>query len=134
MAIEWNFGKMTTGLSQIDDQHQEWIRRLNAFEKAVVDQKGTDALQGTLDFLAQYTETHFLLEEACMRQYNCPAEAANLAAHNVFRGKLAEIVAWVKTGGASTVEVLDLKVALDEWLVVHICTIDVQLRKAVSGA
>jgi hemerythrin len=134
MTIEWNYEKMTTGLLEIDNQHKEWIRRFNEFDNAVINQKGPDALQSTLSFLAQYTETHFALEEARMKQYNCPAQAMNLAAHNVFRGKLAEIVAWVKRGEVSTVEVLELKVALEEWLVNHICTIDVQLRGVVNSA
>lgn len=132
MTIEWKYEKMTTGLPEIDEQHQEWIRRINAFEKAIIDQQGLEVLQATLDYLAQYTETHFLLEESSMRKYNCPAQAANLAAHNIFRGKLAEIVAWVKSEGGSTVEVLALKEALEAWLVDHICTIDVQLRSVVT--
>ena len=133
MTIEWNYEKMTTGLLEIDDQHKEWIRQFNEFDNAVINRKGPDALQSTLSFLAQYTETHFALEEACMKQYDCPAQATNLAAHNEFRSKLAEIVAWVKQGEASTVEVLELKVALEDWLVNHIGTIDVQLRGVANN-
>ncbi len=133
MSIAWDYEKMTTNVPEIDKQHKEWIRRFNEFYNAVIDQKGPEALQSTLDFLAQYTETHFALEEATMKQYHCPAGAANLAAHNEFRGKLAEIMAWVKRGEASTVEVLELEMTLEDWLVNHICTIDVQLRGVVTS-
>jgi hemerythrin-like metal-binding protein len=134
MTIEWNGEKMATGLSDIDAQHKEWIRRFNEFDAAVVSRKGQDAIQSTLDFLAQYTEIHFAGEEASMARLHSPALAANRAAHDEFRGKIAEIKAWVKQEGATPVEVVALKVTLEEWLVNHICTIDVQLRDTGSKA
>ena len=57
-----------------------------------------------------------------------PPDLAARAAHNEFRRKLAEIKAWVSHEGISMVEVIALQVTLEEWLVNHICTIDVQLR------
>lgn len=129
MAIEWNDEKMATGFPEIDTQHKEWIRRINEFDDAVVNHKGQEAIQNTLDFLAQYSETHFAGEEALMTQHNSPVQEANRAAHNEFRGKLSEIRSWVKNEGATSVEVVALKDALEEWLVNHICTVDVQLRK-----
>jgi hemerythrin len=130
MAIEWNDEKMATGLPEIDAQHKEWIRRFNEFDDAVVSQKGQGAIQSALDFLTQYSEIHFAGEEASMARLNSPALAANRAAHDEFRGKLAEINAWVKREGVTMVEVIALKLMLEEWLVNHICTIDVQLRGA----
>ncbi len=128
MAIKWNDEKMATGLPEIDSQHKEWIRRFNEFDDAVVNGKGRESIVGTLDFLMQYTEIHFANEEESMARLNSPVLSANRTAHDEFRGKLAEIRAWVKGEGASSVEVLSLKVTLEEWLVNHICTIDVQLR------
>ena len=128
MAIKWNDEKMATGLPEIDSQHKEWIRRFNEFEDAVVNGKGQDAIRNTLGFLEQYAEIHFAHEESSMTRYNSPTQAINRAAHDEFRGKLAEIKAWVKHEGVTTVEVVALKAMLEEWLVNHICTIDVQLR------
>ena len=128
MAIEWNAERMAIGLPEIDAQHQEWIRRFNEFDNAVINRQGHNTMLNTLDFLTQYSETHFASEEASMARLNSPILAANRAAHNEFRGKLAEIKAWVSHEGVSMVEVIALKVTLEEWLVNHICTIDVQLR------
>ncbi len=128
MAIEWNTKRMATGLPEVDTQHQEWIRRFNEFDKAIVNQQGHNTILSTLDFLTQYSETHFANEEAIMTRLNSPALAANRAAHDEFRGKLAEIKAWVSHEGVSIVEVVALKMTLEEWLVNHICTIDIQLR------
>jgi hemerythrin len=128
MAIEWDHDKMTTGLPDIDEQHKEWIRRFNEFDNAVANRKGLEAIQSTLSFLTQYTETHFVHEEACMTQCNCPATAVNRSAHDGFRARLSEIKGWVKQEGATIVEVVALKLELEAWLINHICTIDVQLR------
>jgi hemerythrin-like metal-binding protein len=119
---------MTTGVPEIDAQHQEWIRRFNEFEEAVVNRKGQEAIRSTLDFLGGYAETHFADEEAHMISSKSPALEENRSDHNVFRRKLAEIQAWVEREGASAVEVMALKGTLEEWLVNHICTIDVKLR------
>ena len=128
MEIEWNAERMATGLPEVDTQHQEWIRRFREFDNAVVNRQEHNNILSTLDFLKQYSETHFTSEEASMIRLNSPALAANRAAHNEFRQKLAEIEAWVSHEGASIVEVIALKILLEEWLVNHICTIDVQLR------
>jgi hemerythrin len=132
MAIEWNDEKMATGFPEIDAQHQEWIRRFNEFDDAVINREGHEVIKKTLDFLTEYAETHFKKEEALMSKLNCAAQESNQHAHELFRGKVAEIYNWVKNEGASMVEVVDLKFVLEQWLVNHICTVDVELRKVVS--
>jgi hemerythrin len=128
MTIEWNEEKMATGFPEIDAQHKEWIRRINEFDNAVVNRKGQEVIQNTLDFLTQYAETHFVGEEGIMEQFKSPSQEPNRRAHDEFRVKLAEIRAWVKTGGDTSVEVIELNDALEKWLINHISTIDVQLR------
>lgn len=97
MAIKWNDEKMATGFPQIDAQHKEWIRRVNEFDDVVINNKGHEEIQNTLDFLSQYSETHFASEEALMVQQKSPIQKQNQAAHDEFRGKLAEIRSWIKT-------------------------------------
>lgn len=128
MAIEWNDEKMATGFPEIDAQHKEWIRRVNMFHDDVFNRKWQETLENTLDFLSQYSEIHFANEEGIMAQHHSPAQEPNRAAHDKFRGMLSEIRSWVKNEGATSVEVVELMIELDEWLVNHICTVDVQLR------
>jgi hemerythrin len=134
MPLEWEYEKMTTGLPDIDDEHKEWIRRFNEFDSAIAGQKGQDHIESALRFYLQYTESHFAHEEAYMTQYQCPAAAANQAAHQAFRVQLYEIEGWVKQEGSSLFEVVSLKLMLEEWMTNHICTIDVQLRDAARGS
>jgi hemerythrin len=129
MTIKWDQEKMTTGVREIDTQHREWIRRFNEFDAAVVNRQGVETIRSTLEFLGQYAETHFADEEARMAQANLPILEQNRVEHNEFRSKLAEIKAWVRREGATTVEVVALKTTLEDWLVNHICTVDVKLRE-----
>jgi hemerythrin len=129
MTIAYNQEKMTTGFPELDEQHQEWFRRFNDFENAVLNRKGQDVLLSEIGFLELYIETHFAREEELMRKYNCRCLDANQTAHAEFRGMLSEIKGWVEQEGAMLVEIVALEEALEEWLINHICTIDVELRK-----
>ena len=128
MPIEWDDAKLGTGLSDIDEQHKEWIRRFNEFDNAVSGGQGTGILFSTLAFLVQYTETHFSLEENRMEICRCPAMTANRLAHDKFRTRLDEMLNWLEQFRPTSVEVVILKQELEDWLTHHISTIDIQLR------
>jgi hemerythrin-like metal-binding protein len=128
MQINWDPKKMATGVPEVDAQHQEWIRRFNDFDAAVSQGKGLDVVRSTLDFFANYADTHFKLEEAAMDERHCLAAAANRAAHEQMRSILAGFKTYIKRQGISTVEVAALRMEMQEWLVKHILTIDIQLR------
>ena len=134
MKIIWNDETMATGFPEIDLQHKEWIRRVNEFDEAVITNKGRETIQNTLDFLEEYSETHFGDEETIMADHFSPVQVLNKTSHNEFRETLAEIRSWVKNEGATSVEVVGLMIDLEEWLVNHICTVDVQLRNVASDS
>ena len=52
MTVKWNYEEMTTGLSEIDEQHKEWFHRFNMFQEAIVNGQGQAALRSALSFLA----------------------------------------------------------------------------------
>jgi hemerythrin-like metal-binding protein len=126
--IIWDPQKMATGVSDVDAQHQEWIRRYNQFNEAIHQGKGIESVQSTLDFFIDYADIHFKLEEAAMAERNCPAAKANLAAHQQMRNILAGFKSYSQKHGYSMPEMLGLKMKMEQWLVEHILTIDIQLR------
>jgi len=129
MPIEWDEAKLGTGLPDIDAQHKEWLRRYNEFDNAVMNGQGLDVIFNTLAFMVQYTETHFSHEEARMAECGCQAQGENRAAHDQFRTRLDELLDWLEHAKPTTVEVVVLQQELEDWLVKHISTIDVQLRE-----
>ncbi len=132
MAIKWDPEIMSTGSIVIDDQHKEWIRRFNQFEDAVINRHGTEAIYDALQFFMSYTETHFPYEEALMKKYNCPVAELNRAEHDLFRHKLLALEKRVRSEGVSLVEVIELKVDMEQWLFNHICKVDAELCSVIN--
>lgn len=128
MIINWDPATMSTNVPEVDAQHQEWIRRYNEFDEAVSHGKGLAAVRSTLDFFANYAEVHFKIEEAYMDERDCPAAEANRTGHQQMRNILAGFQEYMKHQGVSMIEVSTLRLEMQEWLVKHILTIDIQLR------
>ena len=51
MPIKWDGAAMSTGLSDIDGQHQEWIRKINEFDQAISNGMEIANIFNTLAFL-----------------------------------------------------------------------------------
>lgn len=133
MSIVWNQQRMTTGVEEIDRQHQELIGHYNAFQDALAHGKGQEVCIRTLAFVADYAEWHFKNEEECMRQFRCPAAGANLAAHNGLRMELIKVRSRIKNDQMKTEDMLKLSQILSDWIQNHICSVDVKLRECVGA-
>jgi hemerythrin-like metal-binding protein len=127
-TISWNPKTMATGVPVVDAQHQEWIRRYNEFDTAISQGKGMDVVQSTLDFFIVYADVHFKLEESVMDEHHCPAATANRVAHEHMRNILGGFEKYVKKHGYSINEIVSLRLRMEEWLITHILTVDIQLR------
>jgi hemerythrin len=132
MTIEWN-ESMSTGVPEIDKEHKEWLRRFNKFDEAVINRLGMEAVQEALAFFEQYTETHFPHEEEISRHRSAQMVQKNREQHKEFRGKIQEIRGWIEQEGVSMVEVMSLKMEMEDWLTNHIRKVDVQLFTADKG-
>ena len=128
MPIRWDEAAMSTGLSDIDGQHQAWIRQINEFDQAASNGMGIDDIFNTLGFLVQYTDLHFSREEDRMLACGCSALAENRRAHDRFRLRLDELPFWLKEEQPTFTEIVALKQELETWVTNHICTIDIKLR------
>lgn len=127
-TIIWNPKTMSTGVPAVDAQHQEWIRRYNEFDEAICRGKGMSVVQSTLDFFLAYADVHFKYEESVMDERHCPAARMNRNDHEHMRHILSGFRAYTKKYGYSISEIISLKLRMEEWLIKHILTIDIQLR------
>jgi hemerythrin len=123
---------MSTGMPIVDAEHQEWIRRFNDFEAAIQSGQGIEFVQQMLDFMAEYSEKHFVHEEILAGDVDTPEVKLNRQEHNIFRENISDIKDWIKQGGVTSVEVVSLKMDLEKWLVHHICFVDVQVWAKVN--
>lgn len=128
MAIVWDETKYATGVPEIDAQHIEWLRRVNKFDDAVMNGRERELIYNTLAFLVEYSIQHFTLEESVMAKCHCPTLRENIAAHEKFSIRLDEILRQVELSGPSAYNAIAIKMELEQWLINHICTIDIGLR------
>lgn len=126
--ITWDSKTMSTGVPEVNAQHQEWLRRYNQFDDAIRQGKALEVVHSTLNFFIQYAEFHFKFEESVMDERLCSAAQANHVDHQLMRNILSAYQAYEKQYGYSIGEVIGLKLRMDQWLIKHILTIDIQLR------
>jgi methyl-accepting chemotaxis protein len=130
--IVWDEARMGTGVSEIDSQHQELIGMINRLHDACRAGRAKEELRELIDFLADYTTRHFSFEEGLMDKHQCPARAANRAAHAEFLAQFKDLLK-AFDGGKDISALLDLKDLTSRWLVNHICGIDTKLRECPGG-
>jgi hemerythrin len=134
MALVWKEAVHGTGVKEIDLQHQELFRRVNAFLQASVSGKGQEELVSILHFLQEYVVYHFNCEEKEMDARRCAACEKNRLAHQQFLKNFAELrKSFVKDGPSPTL-LVDVQQWVVDWLDSHVAKIDTELRKTSPPA
>lgn len=115
--LEWS-DSYKVGIQEVDEQHQELVAMLNALHQAIVEHHAKEASRKILDQLADYTRTHFLLEESLMRVTHYPGFDAHKQQHEELIKQVVDLQHKLDTGGATiTFELLHF---LKVWLAQHI--------------
>lgn len=126
MAYTWNTS-YAVNVPEIDRQHQELFKRINALLEAMQAQQGSAAITETLRFLESYVVEHFNMEAGLMTRASYPDKTAHLAEHTAFMKDFSEMKAKFAANPGSTVLVLQVQKVLCDWLVNHIKRVDTKL-------
>ena len=110
--------EFSINIQEGDEQHKVLVDLLNQLHTAIREHHGTATSRQILDRLAEYTRTHFLLEESLMRMTHYPGFEIHKQQHE-------DLIAQVRTlqhkldheNAAITFELLHF---LKNWLVQHI--------------
>lgn len=118
MVIEWT-PSLSVGVEEIDRQHQELFRRA---ERLILALRVNDRseLARLLEFLAEYADAHFALEEREMIGRAYPDLEEHRAEHDAFRDTLATLGRDLEEGGTSPLLVLTVHNWLSDWLRRHV--------------
>lgn len=122
--VSWS-DRYATGIPEIDAQHQTLFQAVNDLHDGLMAGKGKASIDKTLDFLVQYTQSHFQSEETFMQQQGFEG----LAAHRTEHKMLLEEVAVFReqyTRNAATVRPMEVARFLGDWLTHHIQRMDLQ--------
>jgi hemerythrin len=110
--------EFSIGLDEIDEQHKELVSLLNDLHVAIREHHATDTCRQILDALADYTRTHFAVEESLMRITGYPQFAVHKQNHEELIGQVQALQEKLDSGQAKiTFELLHF---LKQWLVHHI--------------
>ncbi|MCE5321762.1 bacteriohemerythrin [bacterium] len=83
MHVEWTV-EMSVGITEIDDQHKELIRRSNDILNAVIAGKSIEEAERTIAFAQNYLACHFQTEEKYMMRYGYPQYVSHKARHTLY--------------------------------------------------
>jgi hemerythrin len=119
--IEWK-EEYSVRVASIDDQHMRLISIINRLHDSMKEGKGWEILSGILDELKDYSNYHFMTEEALMQKVSYPLMDRHIAEHDHFRSRIRDISDQVKEG--NFVMTLETNTFLKEWLVSHVTGTD----------
>lgn len=132
MAFAWT-KELETGNLQIDTEHQQLIEALNKLLAACSSGKGREEVGNTMDFLLQYTRTHFAHEELLQIQSHYPDYVNHKKYHAEFVKVVNELSARLKNEGASLQIVGEINRRMGDWLVNHIKCEDRKVAKHIQA-
>ena len=123
--VQWT-DNMSVGIELIDKQHQMLIQHLNNLIKSLEPNQGLTEVANTLSFLIDYTHFHFSEEEKHMAANKYHELEQHKMKHNEFKTTLANLEEEFKEDGATHVLADSINTLLVNWLIKHICKVDVE--------
>ena len=109
-------------IQEVDEQHKVLVDLLNQLHHAIKDHRGKAASRHILDQLADYTRTHFLLEESLMRVLHYPGLEIHKQQHEDLIKQIQELQH--KLDYENVTITFELLHFLKNWLVKHILGTD----------
>lgn len=132
MAFAWT-KDLETGNLQIDTEHQQLIQALNRLLSACASGKGREEVSNTMDFLIQYTHTHFSHEELLQIQSKYPDYVNHKKYHAEFEKVVNELSDRLHKDGPSLQLVGEINLRMGDWLVNHIKMEDRKVARNIQA-
>ncbi len=118
--FHWN-DNLKTGMTEIDCQHLELIKRINSFaESSIQEPRDFDQMKNTFDFLNEYMVEHFYLEETLMLEHQFPQLDNHANDHSDLRQWVKHTREHIGNQDFPDSLVMEANYRLVEWLQLHI--------------
>lgn len=128
--VSWS-ERYSTGVSEIDQQHKKLFGYINELYEAMRLGKGSTVVEGTLQGLRTYVDTHFRQEEEKMLAAGYPDLAAHKLVHRNLEAQLTQLIAKQQAGTLGTA--METSRFLSDWLQKHILDTDMQYVPWLKG-
>ncbi len=117
--MQWD-ETLALGVPELDEQHREILRRLDALVHAIRRGSSRDEVGRTLAFLREHVATHFTAEEALMQAVGFPGLPPHQEEHDGFVRDLRALEAEHQNQGASPRLVVRVSGHVTAWLREHL--------------
>ena len=132
MTAQWT-AMLAIGIVEIDEQHQELFRRVDALLSAAPSGDPAEVTR-MLGFLREYVVHHFAAEEAFMLEQRYPGLDAHRAEHASLFERVREVEEQHRVAGGGPTTAASLHRLLAEWLRTHIGVADAGMARFVRRA
>ncbi len=119
--MEWH-SALEVGHELIDADHRALVAALNQLHAAMDQGQDQAEILKVLNFLRDYTVTHFQAEEALMFQQHYPGASAHFSAHAELVLQVSDFIGDYRSG--KTMLTVDILAFLESWLMDHILGLD----------
>ena len=130
-GIAWD-DRLKLGNEQVDAQHKRLFELLSELVGQCIDGSNAEKLRETLDFLVNYTISHFYDEESIQVQYNFPEYRKHKQMHEDFKKVVGGLVQRFNESGSSKELSNDVNKVIVRWLISHIRQEDKKIGEHIS--
>lgn len=124
---------LVTGNVEIDEQHKEWIEKINRLLNCCEEGGGKVEAIKMLDYMADYTDFHFKAEEKLQEEVEYPSLDEHKKKHDEFRKAVGELYEMLQEEeGPSEAFVEAVKKNVVQWLISHIKSFDVSVASYIN--
>jgi hemerythrin len=123
--VEWT-DDLSIGVEVIDEQHKTLIQHLNNLTRAIEQHLGPEKIGATLGFLIDYTDSHFSSEERHMATHDYHGLGDHKLLHEAFKTTLSNLEEDFREEGPTHELADSIDTLLVNWLLKHICGVDVK--------
>ena len=124
---------LVTGNAEIDEQHREWIEKIDKLLSCCEEGGGKLEAIKMLDYMAEYTDFHFDAEEKLQEEVEYPALDEHKKKHAEFRKAVGELYEMLQEEeGPSDAFVEAVRKNVVEWLYNHIKTFDISVASYIN--
>ena len=132
MAFIWT-KDLETGNIQIDNEHKQLVKAADDLVTACSQGKGRQEIGNAVEFLSNYTKTHFAHEEDLQLKNKYPDYSVHKNWHLAFLKEFESVAAKLKAEGANIAIVAEVNAKVGQ-LIAHIKTFDLKLAQFIQSS
>jgi len=128
--VRWS-DQFNLDIPEIDAAHRHLFETLDRLHAELLGERRRSEIQAILDYVADYTRTHFAEEEAWMERQQQSGLAQHRAAHRLLVARLGQIADDWRCGNVhASIDFFGF--LLGDWLWRHIMEVDMRLQAQVA--